>query len=96
MNQNGIAPFGSEAAGGPGTAVGGAIVGDQEHAVRGPIRLLAHDLRDEAFERNYASFTLASPKQPGTMHIPGGEISQCAGPRVFVLDADRTPGRGRQ
>jgi hypothetical protein len=51
-------------------------------------------LRDEAFERSYASFALASPKQPGTMHIPGGEITQCAGPRVFVLDATGRPDAG--
>ena len=96
MNQNDIGPFGSEAVSRPWPTVGGAIVGDKEHAARGPIRLLAHDLRDKAFERGDASLALATPEQPGTMHIPGGEISQRAGSRIFVLDTERTPGSRSQ
>ena len=96
MNQNGIGPFDSEAVGRPRPAMGGAIVRDKEHAVRGTIRFFSHDLRDKTLERGNASLTLAAPEQPGTMHVPGGEISQCAGPRVFMLDAERTPGGGSQ
>lgn len=96
MNQNRIVPFGSDAISGPLAAVGGAIVGDDEHTVGGTIRLLAHDLRDKALERGDASLALATPEQPGTMYIPRGQISQRAGPRIFVLDTDRTPGGGRQ
>ena len=96
MNQNGIRPFGSEAVSGPRSAVRGAIVGDKERTARGTIRLPAHDLRDEALERGDASLALATPEQPGAMYIPGGEISQRAGSRVFVLDTERTPRRGSQ
>jgi hypothetical protein len=96
MNQNGIRPFGSEAVSRPRPTVGGAIVGDNEHTARGTIRLLAHDLRDQTLKRSDASLAFATPEQLGTMHIPGGEISQRAGSRVFVLDTERTPWRGRQ
>jgi hypothetical protein len=96
MNQNDIGPFGSEAISRPRSTMGRAIVGDKEHAARGTIRLLAHDLRDKAFERGDASLALATPEQPGAMHIPGGEISQRAGSRIFVLDTERTPGSGSQ
>jgi hypothetical protein len=92
MNQNDIGPFGSEAISRPWPTMGGAIVGDKEHAVRGTIGFLAHHLCDKAFERGDASLALATSEQPGAMHIPGGKISQRAGSGIFVLDTKRTPG----
>ena len=71
--------------------MGGAIVGDKEHAARGTIRFLAHDLSDKALERGDAVLALAAAEQLGAMHVPGGEISQRAGTRIFVLDIDRAP-----
>ena len=85
MNQNGIGPFDSEAVGCPRPTMGGAIVRDKEHAARGTIRFFSHDLRDKTLERGNASLTLATPEQPGTMHVPGGETGQCAGPRILDL-----------
>jgi hypothetical protein len=40
----------------------GAIVDDPEHAAGRPIRLLAHDLSDQAFEGDDAGFSLAAAK----------------------------------
>ena len=96
MNQNDIGPFGSEAVSRPRPTMGRAIVGDKEHTARGTIRFLPHDLCGKAFERDDASLALATPEQPGAMHIPGGEISQRAGPRIFMLDTDRTARSGSQ
>lgn len=96
MNQNDIRPFGSEAIRRLRPTVGGAIVGDKEHTARGTIRLPAHDLRDKALEWRDACLAFATPEQPGTMHIPGGEIGQRANSRIFVLDTEWTPGSRSQ
>ena len=96
MNQNGIGPLASEATDRARPTMGGTIIGDKEHTVRGTIRLPAHDLRDKALERGDASLELATPEQPGVMHIPGGEISQRTGSCIFVLDAERAPGSRSQ
>ena len=44
MNQNDIGPFGFETMSRPQPTMGGAIVGDKEHAARGTIGFLAHHL----------------------------------------------------
>ena len=86
MNQNNIWPSGSEPVSRPPATMGGAIIGDKEYAARGTIRLLPHDLSDKAFERGDAGLALTPPEQPGAIDIPGGEISQRAGSRIFVFD----------
>jgi len=73
--------------------MGGTIVGDKEYMVRGTIRLLPHDLSDKAFERGNADLALTPPEQPCAMDIPGREISQRAGSRIFVFDTQGTPRR---
>src|SRR6266567_5034944 len=67
-----------------------AVVSDQEHPTRRVVRLLAHRLGNEAPERADAVLALAAAKQFGALHVPGSEIGQRAGTRVFVLDVDRT------
>ena len=56
VDKNDIGPFGAQPSGGALTAVRGAIVDDPEHAAGRPIRLLAHDLGDQAIEGDDASF----------------------------------------
>lgn len=96
MNQNNIGPSGSESVSRPSATMGGTIVGDQEHTASGTKRLLAHDLSDKAFKRGNAGLALTPPEQPGVKDIPGGEICQRAGSRIFVLGTQRTPRRRSQ
>ena len=96
MDQNDVGPSGAKAVGSAPTAMAGTIVGNQEHATRRTIRFLAHDLTDEAVERRDAVLALAAAEQPGSMHVPRGEVGQRAGTRVFVLNIDRAPRRRGQ
>src|SRR5208337_4019653 len=96
MNQYNIGPFVSQASGGLLASMGGAVVCDEKHATGRTIRFPAHDLSDEALERSDAGLALAAAEQLGAMHVPGGEVGQCAGTNVFVLDVDRAPRGGRQ
>ena len=76
--------------------MGRPVVGDEEHTTGGTIRLLSHDLGDQALERRDAVLTFATAEQLGAMHVPGGEIGQRAGTRVFMLNIDRATRGGRQ
>ena len=70
--------------------------GDEEHTAGGAIRLLVHDLSDKALESSDAVLAFAAAEQLGAMHVPGGEVGQRAGTRIFMLDIDRAMGGGRQ
>jgi len=96
MYQDGVGPLGPETFAGPRAAMGRAVVGDEIHPMRGPIGFRRHDLRDKTLEGSDAGPALATPEQSGTMHIQRGEVRQGAGPRIFVLDTDRTLGTGGQ
>ena len=51
---------------------------------------------DKTLERSDAGLAHATPEQPGPVYVPGGQIRQRTGPRIFVFDTDRTAGGGRQ
>ena len=84
VNEDDIGPFGAQPSGGTLTAVRGAIVNDPEHAAGRPIRLLAHDLSDQAPEGDDAGLALAAAEQLGAMDIPCSDVGPSAGAGVFV------------
>ena len=88
MDQNDVGPSGAKAIGGAPATMAGAIVCNQEHAAGRPIRLMAHDLANQAMECRDAVLALAAAEQPRLMHVPRGKIGQCAGARVLVLNID--------
>jgi hypothetical protein len=63
-----------------------SIVDDSKHACGRPIRLLAHDLFNQAVKRQDAVFDYAVAKDFGTMHIQGGKVGPGSCSFVFVLD----------
>ena len=95
MNQNDVGPSGAKAIGGAPATMAGAIVCNQEHAAGRPIRLMAHDLANQAMECRDAVLALAAAEQPSSMHVPRGKIGQCAGTHVLVLNVDWPPWRRR-
>ena len=74
VNQNDVGPSGMEAGSGASTAVAGAVVCDQEHALRRPVGRLTEDLADKVVECCDAILALAAAEQFGSMHVPGGEV----------------------
>ena len=96
VDQDEIWPFGSQSSRGPLAAMGRAVVCDEEHAIRRTIRFLAHELGDKTLKRSDAVAAFAAAEQLGSMHIPSGEVGQCTGTCLFVLDVDRASRRGRQ
>ena len=65
-----------------------------EHTVSRAVRLFAHDLGDEAIERNNPGRALAAAEQLGAVDIPGRDIGAGTGAGIFMLHIDR-PLRGR-
>jgi len=96
VDQNEIGPFCTEANSGPAAAMGGAIVCNEENAMRRAIRFPRHDLSDQALERSDAGFALAPAEQLGAVHVPGREVGQRPGTCVFMLNVYRAPFGGRQ
>src|SRR5208337_3002315 len=74
MDQNDVGPSGAKAICGAPATMAGAIVCNQEHATGRPIRLMAHDLANQAMECRNAVLALAAAEQPGSMHVPRGKI----------------------
>src|SRR5712692_1938276 len=77
------------------TTVGRAAVNDPEDTPRVVIRRRGHHLLDESVERVDPGRGLAAAKEPGVMHIQGGQVGPGSGALVLVLDLhDRArPGR---
>ena len=96
MNQNDIGPPGAKPLAGAPATMARAVVDDQEHAACRAVRLLFHDLTDQAMERCNAIPALAAAEQSCPVHIPRGEIGQRSRTHVFVRDVDRTPWCRRQ
>src|SRR5712691_1287614 len=86
MDQHDVGPSAAKASAGGFAAMRGAVVGNPEHPARGTVGLLAHDLRDEAFERSDPGLVLAASEQLGTMNIPGREVCPSALARILMLD----------
>lgn len=96
VDQHEVWPSGSRSIRGSLAAMGGAVVRDEEHAVRGAIRFFPHYLSDKTPERGDAILALTAAEQLRTMHVPGGEVCQRAGTRVFVFHVNRAPWSRRQ
>jgi hypothetical protein len=96
MNQNDVRPYGAKTLGSTPPAVARAVVGNQEHVTCRSVRLLSHDLPNQAMESGNAVPPLAAAEQSGPMRIPCGEIVQGTRTHVFVLNVDRAPRRRRQ
>src|SRR5215204_2284628 len=96
MDEDDIGPFGAQSSSSALAAMRGAVVDDPEHAAGRPVRLLAHDLRDQAFEGSDAGFSLASAEQLGVADVPRSDVGPRAGPSIFVFDVKRAPRSGRQ
>ena len=60
-------------------AVRRAVVDDPEHAPRVAIGRTRHDLLDQAVEWGDPGGGLAAAKEPGLMHIQGGQVGPGAG-----------------
>ena len=86
-----IAPFGAQPRGGALTAVRRAIIDDPKYAPGRAVRLLTHDLRDQAVERGNPGLALTAAEQLGAMDVPGSNIGPSTGAGVFVLDVNRPP-----
>ena len=96
VDEDDIGPFGVQSSGGALAAMSGAIVDDPEHAAGRPIRLLAHDLCDQAFEGDDAGFSLAAAKQLGPVDVPRSDVGPRTCPSIFVLDVNGPPWTGWQ
>jgi len=68
------------------TAMARAVVDDPEDAGGGTIRLLAHDLGDEAIERRNARLAFAATQHAGLSHVPSRQIGPSPSPPVLVFD----------
>jgi hypothetical protein len=74
----------------------GAVVDDQEHALRTRVGRNAHELLDERVERRDAVLGGAAVEDLRPPCVPGGEIAQCALAFVLVLDPLARVARGGQ
>jgi len=77
-------------------AVRRAVVHDPEHAARGVVRWLAHDLIDQSLEGRDAGGCFAATEHPGAMHVQRSQVGPGATASVLVLRAHRLAGSGRQ
>src|SRR5260370_5317375 len=96
MDEDDVGPCGAEAIAGGVGAMGGVIVGDPEHPASGAVRLLAHDLRDEALEGDDAGLALATSEQLGAMHVPRSKVCPSTQACIFMLDINWAAWGGRQ
>ena len=65
VNQNDVWPRGSQPSSGSPAAMGRTVVGDEEYPTGGAIRLLVHDLGNQALERSDAVRAFAVARQSG-------------------------------
>jgi hypothetical protein len=70
--------------GGALTVVRRAIIDDPKYAPGRPVRLLTHDLRDQAVERGNSGLLLTAAEQFGAMDVPGSDIGPSTGVGVFA------------
>jgi hypothetical protein len=76
-------------------AVRGAVVDHPEDTPRPPVGRRRHDLIDEPAEGHGAGGWLAAAEQAGAVHVPGGQVDECAAALVLVLHAAICPRTGR-
>jgi hypothetical protein len=63
-----------------------AVIRDPEDAAGGTVRLLTHDLGDQAVKRGDADFRFAAAKDLGPPYIPDGQIGPSALSLILVFD----------
>lgn len=89
VNEDEIRPAFREALDRRSTTVRRAVVDDPEHALGRGIGLLPHHVRDQVPKGHDAAFRLAAAEESGASHVPGGQIDQCPGASILMLDAHR-------
>ena len=87
VDQDDRGPRGAQALVGLLSAMRGAVIDNPEDAARGAVRLLGHDLLDEAIEGHDACGCLTTAEDLGAMDVPGCEVSPGATALVLVFDA---------
>ena len=70
-----------------------AIVHHPEDAARRTVRLVSHDVFDEAVKGRDAGPRLAPPKEARPVDVPRRDVRPGAASAIFVLDAQRAAGR---
>ena len=75
-------------------AVRGAVVDDQEDALRLLVGVLGHELVDEGVEGLDAVLGSAAVEDLGVAGVPGGQVAERAHALVLVLDLQALAGRG--
>jgi hypothetical protein len=96
VDEDQVRPAALEAADALLTAVIGAVVDDPEHAWRGGVGLLGHDLPDEPVKRRDAAFGLGAAHDLAAPHVPGVQVADRAATPILMLDALAATGRRRR
>ena len=73
-----------------------AVVHDPEHAARGVVRWLGHDLVDQTLEGRDAGADFTAAEHLGAMHVQRSQVRPGAAASVLVLHAHRLTGLGWQ
>lgn len=87
VDENSVGPLGAETINGFLSPVGGAVVHNPEDAMSRLVRLLAHDLSDEAVGGSDSIFRFAAAEEFGAMDIPSCQIGPGALAEILVLDS---------
>src|SRR5208282_3487340 len=87
MDQNDVGPSCAQAVGGASATMARAVVGNQEHAARRPIRLPIHDLAHEAVERRDAVLALATAEEPSPSYSAHSRDSETSVVQAFDFTA---------
>ncbi len=96
VHEDSIRPLRAETSSGFLPPVGGAVVHDPEDAAGGPVRLLTHDLSDEAVGGSNSIFLFAAAEDLGAMDVPSRQIGPGTLTEVLVLDSPGTMRGQRQ
>ena len=92
MNLNGIGiPLGETFHRGA-AAMRGAIIGDPKDPICRTVRLLLHDVIDQVVIGVNPARVSAQAEEFSPVHVPSGEVGQCALALVFELPATRATG----
>jgi len=87
VDENSVGPSGAEAINGFLSPVGGAVVHNPEDAMSRLVRLLAHDLSEEAVRWGNSIFRFAAAEEFGAMDVPSCQIGPGALAEILVLDS---------
>jgi len=96
VNENRVGPFGAEAVDRFLAAMSGAVVHNPEDPASGLVRLLVHDLTDEALYRSHPVLDLTAAEYFGAVNVPGSQIGPGAFSKILVLELRGAIRSGRQ